>query len=304
MGKPVLLDVDPGCDDAVLLALAIARDDVDIVGVTTVAGNTALPDATRNALSVLERLDRPDVPVVPGCDRPIVRALETAEDIHGTGGLPERPTEPTIEPEDTDAVSFLLEQSRTVDDLTVIATGPLTNIAVALAVDPSLPHRIDLAVMGGAAQVAGNVTDAAEFNFYVDPEAAARVVRDASPRIVGLDVTQRATLPPARIESLVTRGEPLRSIAGWLAYTAPGTIQREGIDEPVPLHDPVVLVDLLDGVLTYESTALQVDHTSGITRGALTYDDRDGGKPATALAVDIDVEYFRTAVFDAVERLA
>lgn len=303
MGKPVVLDVDPGCDDAAMLALALASDAVEVLGVTTVAGNASLPDATQNALAVLERLDRTDVPVIPGCDRPLVRDLVTAEHVHGEGGLPGVESEPSTAPRAGDAVSFLLEQSRTRSDLTVVATAPLTNVAVAHAIDPDVVDRIDLRVMGGAARVGGNVTAAAEYNFYADPEAAARVVRDAEPCVVGLDVTERATLPADRLEALAGQDEPVRSIAGWLAYATPETIATEGIDEPVPLHDPAVLVDLVGEVLSYEPASLTVDHSSGPSRGALIRDDRPGAEPTATFAVDIDVAAFRETVEDVLARL-
>lgn len=300
MSRPVLLDVDPGCDDAAMIALALASDDLEVVGVTTVAGNARLEDTTRNALAVLERVDRPDVPVVPGCDRPLVEPLETAEGVHGAGGLPGERPDPEIAPVDGDAVSFLLEESRRIEDLTVVATGPLTNVAAALAVDPGFAERVaGIHVMGGAVRVGGNASAAAEYNVYADPEAAARVVRDAHPRVVGLDVTERATLAPGKVEALVDAGEPVRTIAGWLAYETPEAVAREGIDESQPLHDPAVVVDLLSGVLDYEAAALAVDHGDGISRGALLRDDREAAPaPNAEVAVDIDVGAFRATALD------
>jgi len=306
MSRPVLLDVDPGCDDAAMLALALASEAVEVVGATTVAGNAALADTTRNALSVLERMDRPDVPVVPGCDRPLVEPLETAEGVHGPGGLPGERPDPGIAPHEGDAVSFILERSRTIEDLTLIATGPLTNVATALAVDPGLPERLDsIRVMGGAARVGGNASAAAEYNFYADPEAAARVLRDAAPRVVGLDVTRRATLVPATVESLADRGEPARSVAGWLAYATPETVATDGVAESQPLHDPLVLVDLLVGVLDYEPAALAVDHGAGVSRGALLWDDRESAPdPNAELATDVDVGAFRATTIRLLDALS
>jgi len=300
MSRPVLLDVDPGCDDAVMLALALASDDLEVVGVTTVAGNARLENTTRNALTVLERVGRPEVPVVPGCDRPLVEPLETAEEVHGAGGLPGERPDPGIAPVDGDAVSFLLEESRRIDDLTVVATGPLTNVAAALAVDPGLADRVaGIHAMGGAVRVGGNASAAAEYNFYADPEAASRVVRDASPRVVGLDVTERATLAPGKIEALAGAGEPVRTIAGWLAYETPEIVTREGLASSQPLHDPAVVVDLLSGVLDYEAAALRVDHGAGLSRGALLRDDRETAPaPNAEVAVDVDVGAFRATVLD------
>jgi purine nucleosidase len=306
MTRRVVLDVDPGCDDAAMIALALASDELDVVGVTTVAGNARLHDTTRNALAVLERLGRADVPVVPGCDRPLVEPLETAEEVHGTGGLPGERPDPSSAPTEGNAVSFLLEQSRRIEDLTVVATGPLTNVAAALAVDPALADRVaGIHVMGGAVGVGGNASAAAEYNFYADPEAAARVVRDANPRIVGLDVTERATLPPAKIEALARAGEPVRTIAGWLAYETPETVAREGVRASQPLHDPAVVVDLLSGVLDYETATLEVDHGSGVSRGALLRDEREAAAaPNAEVALDLDVGAFRATALDLLDGFA
>ena len=306
MTRPVLLDVDPGCDDAAMLAMALASDAVEVVGVTTVAGNAGLADTTRNALSVLDLMGRPDVPVVPGCDRPLVDPLETAEAVHGAGGLPGDRPDPGIEPADRDAVAFILERSRAVEGLTLLATGPLTNVAAALAVDPALPDRLDaIRVMGGAARVGGNASAAAEFNFYADPEAAARVVRDGSPSVVGLDVTERATLVPATVESLAAGDEPARTVAGWLAYATPETVEREGVERGRPLHDPLVLIDLLVDVLEYDPAALAVDRGPGLSRGALLWDGREAAPdPNAVLATDVDVGAFRATAIGLLDSLS
>jgi purine nucleosidase len=310
MTRPLLLDVDPGCDDAAMLAMALASERIEVVGVTTVAGNATLPDTTRNTLTVLDLLDRPDVPVVPGCDRPLVEPLETAEGVHGDGGLPGERPDPGIDSREGDAVSFIRERSRAMEDLTLVATGPLTTVAAALAIDPALPERLDaIHVMGGAVSVGGNASAAAEYNFYADPAAAARVVRGASPRVVGLDVTERATLRPETIEALVEREDPLRTVAGWLAYATPEAIAREGLDRGRPLHDPLVLVDLLAGVLEFEPAALEVDHGPGISRGALLRDEpvdatRDPPEPNAEVALDVDVTAFREATLDLLASLS
>jgi purine nucleosidase len=306
MTRPVLLDLDTGCDDAVMLAMALASDAVEVVGVTTVAGNATLPDTTRNTLSVLEALGRPDVPVVPGCDRPLVAPAETAEAIHGDGGLPGERPDPGIDHRDGNAVSFIRDRSRAIEDLTLVATGPLTNVATALAVDPGLAERLGaLHVMGGAVRAGGNASPVAEYNFYADPEAAARVVREGHPSVVGLDVTRRATLSPATIETLVDREEPLRAIAGWLAYATPETIIRDGLDRGRPLHDPLVLVDILADVLVSEPAVLAVDHGGGISRGALLRDQRpDAPSPNAEFAVDVDVGAFRETTLDLLESLS
>lgn len=305
MTRPVLFDVDPGCDDAAMLAMALASEEIEVVGVTTVAGNASLTDTTRNALSVLDLFDRPDVPVVPGCDRPLVAPLETAEEVHGAGGLPGERPDPGIDPADGHAATFMSERAGEVEDLTLVATGPLTNVAAAIALDPGLPERLDaIQLMGGAVRAGGNASAAAEYNLYADPEAAARVIRDGSPGVIGLDVTERATLRPDTIEALVERGEPLRTVAGWLAYETPETVAGEGLDRGRPLHDPLVLLDLFAGVLDYARAVLAVDHSQGISRGALLRDERaDSEEHNAEVAVDIDLGTFRGAALDLLESM-
>src|SRR5213078_2758837 len=188
---PILIDCDPGHDDAIALLLALASPEVDILGVTSVAGNQTLEKTTANAIRVLEFAGRGDVPVAAGAERPLVREPYVAAYVHGETGLDGPDLPPARrEPVDQHAVDFLAER---IDGATLVATGPLTNVALLLARDEQAgPERIVL--MGGAI-AEGNVTPAAEFNIWADPEAAARVFSSGlDVTMVGLDVTHQALL--------------------------------------------------------------------------------------------------------------
>jgi len=297
MSRKLLLDTDPGCDDAVALAAALASDDLEVVGVTTVAGNAPVADTTRNARAVLERLGRTDVPVAAGCPAPLTRDLVTAEEVHGSGGITGDLPAPTAGTVDAPAVEFIREAvAEHGEDLTIAAVGPLTNLAAAIAIDPSLPAAVDdVYVMGGAADCPGNTTPAAEFNLYVDPEAAARVFAAATPRMVGLDVTHEATVPADYVERLAAGDEPDRSLAAWLGYSEVDEILAGGLDGPQVVHDATVIVDVLADVLDYRELRVDVGTGDGLCRGA-TVADVTGvtdDEPNARVALGVDVERFR-----------
>lgn len=305
MGRKVLLDVDPGCDDAVALAIALAAPELDVVGLTTVAGNTTVDNATHNALAILELLGEADVPVAKGADRPIVGDLETAESIHGPGGIRGDLPAPSTDPVDQHAVDFLLDRATEVgEDLTILAVGPQTNLATALVKEPTLPSLVDeIYLMGGSATCVGNKTPVAEANFHNDAVAAQRVVRSARPRAVGLDVTNRATVPLDDLDVLLASPPPLDAFGAWLDY--PEDVRRLGAGSEPAVHDAAVVAHLLDDVLTFEPAHLDVDATGGPSHGAVVCDRREvgGREPNGTVAVDIDVEGFRSVVDRTIARL-
>jgi len=304
MANKVLLDVDPGTDDALLLAMLLEHDDWDVVGVTTVAGNTTLDNTTRNALAVLESFDRTDVPVARGAHRPFADEREGAEWVHGEGGIRGDLPDPTAEPVRADASQFILERVREHgEDLTIAAVGPLTNVAVALTRDPALPGLIgDLYFMGGAATTAGNVTPAAEFNVHADPEAASRVVQDTDPRMVGLGVTEPAVLPAELVESWRSGDDLQATVGEWCNY--PDALRHDG-GYSVP--DVVVGADMIADVLAFERLPLTVDTSEGPSRGATIADTRaeadEKADPNASVATGVDVERFREVVVEFVESL-
>lgn len=302
MSTSLLIDTDPGNDDAVLLALATVAEGIDVVGVTSVAGNDRLEHTTWNASAVLDWFGNGDVPVAPGAAAPLIRELETASAIHGPRGLHELPPEPTNDPVSTAGANAIVEQARThPEKLTLVAVGPLTNVALALALEPDLPDLLDdLYVMGGAAFVGGNVTPMAEYNFYADPEAARRVVREAHPKLVGLDVTNHATVPPKTIREWAMEQEPFRTMAAWMAYTSLENLDQALADDgPASVHDATVGVELLTEILTFEPSYAEIE-TCGSCRGTLICDDQGvtGNAPNVEVAVDIDAAAFRETLLE------
>ncbi len=320
MATKVLIDTDPGVDDALALTTALGHPDLSVVGLTTVAGNTTLENATRNALSILTMAGRTDVPVAAGCERPLVGDLTTAEWVHGEGGLRGDLPTPEADPVDAHAADFLADAAHEHgDDLVLACIGPPTNLALALARDPDLADVVsDVYLMGGAFRGPGNVTPAAEANFHNDPEAASRAVEDATPRLVGLDVTDRATVPRDRIRraragedcgddrdtgSEATENDPLTTVDEWLDYPENSLDFRP--DGAHVVHDTAVVADVAAGVLDFERYAVEVDTTGGPSRGSSVADlrgvtDRD---PNARVATDIDVEAYRDVVVESTLRL-
>ncbi|MEM4782344.1 MAG: nucleoside hydrolase, partial [Halalkalicoccus sp.] len=241
-----------------------------------------------------------DLPVARGADRPLVKEQDTAEFIHGEGGLKGDLPAPSREPVDTSGAEFIVEQARKDGNLTIAAIGPLTNLALALGIEPDLPEYLErVLVMGGAIYAPGNRTPAAEANLHADPDAANRVLQSLDPTFVGLGVTMRATLDPADLDLSGPRGE---LVEGWLDYYPDHVKERYGIDGS-PIHDAAVIAHLAEGVVTTESRALAIDTSEGPCRGALVADEYgvteepENGR----VALDIDVERFRAAMSRAIE---
>ena len=296
MSRLVHFDVDPGCDDAVMLAMALGHDAIDVAGLSTVAGNSTVENTTRNAVGILEALGRTDVPVARGCDRPLVDDLTTAEWVHGEHGIRGGIPRPTGGVRETHGADFIVEQAREFgSELTIAAVGPLTNLGLALAKAPDLPELVDeIYLMGGAALTIGNATPMAEANFHNDPHAASRVMQDASPRMVGLDVTNRATVAPERITEYRSAGGILETVAAWLDY--PDEVVNFGGGTGPAIHDAAVVADLIDSdVLTFEHYPVEIDTTGGPSHGAVVCDKQDVlDRPANAsVAIDIDTDRYR-----------
>jgi inosine-uridine nucleoside N-ribohydrolase len=294
--RTVILDVDPGCDDAVMMAMALGSDAVDVVGVTTVAGNSTLKNTTHSAASILTMAGRSEIPLAKGCHRPLVDSLDLAEWIHGENGIRGDLPVPTVDPVSTPAPEFIIEKSKQYGaELTLVAVGPLTNIAVALAQDPGLRERIgSLVLMGGAAMTAGNATPVAEANFHNDPAAASRVLQDGKPKMVGLDVTNAATVEPDYRERLAERPPPGRTLATWFDYP-PEIMSLTEESEGPAIHDAAAVADLIDDVLTYDRFHATVDTSGGPSHGSVICDVNGvtGEAENVAVATEIDVASYR-----------
>ena len=260
MSAPILIDCDPGHDDAIALMLAIASPELDVRAVTTVAGNTTLDKTTANAIRVLDLLER-GTPVAAGADRPLVRDLVVAEYVHGRSGL-DGPTllPPTREADSRHAIELLAEMIEASDrPVTLVPVGPLTNIALLLAVHPRLVDRIDRVVLMGGSMAQGNVTPSAEFNIYVDPEAAQRVFSSGlDVTMIGLDVTHQALLTPDAAARLASGGPVSRFVAdlfGFFSHTETG-----GEGRGAPIHDAVAVAHLIwPDLVTTETRDVRVD---------------------------------------------
>ena len=288
----IVLDCDPGHDDAIALLLALASPEVELLGVTTVAGNQTLEKTTANAIRVLEFVGR-DIPVAAGADRPLVRDQVVASNVHGETGL-DGPDLPPAQasPLDQHAVDFLAEQIREHDGaITLVPTGPLTNVALLLALHPDArPERIVL--MGGAI-AEGNVTPAAEFNIWCDPEAAARVFASGiDVTMIGLDVTHEALFTPAHVSRL--EGEVGKMVSELMRFY--GEFHRTVYNfDGSPIHDAVAVAHVLrPDLVRTEHLNTEIDVESELCRGRTVVDvwRRSGREPNSHVGVEIDADGF------------
>jgi inosine-uridine nucleoside N-ribohydrolase len=294
---PIILDVDPGHDDAVAIMLACGAPGLELLAVTTVAGNAPLEKTTNNALRVLSLIGRPEVPVGAGASAPLVRPLRTAVDIHGESGLegPEIP-DPSSEPDKRGAVELMVDAVRgSSEPVTLVPVGPLTNVALFLREHPELKERVArISLMGGSIGL-GNTTPAAEFNVYVDPEAAREVFECGLPvTMIGLDVTHRAGAGPAQRERLRSLGQHGGVVAELLEFFAATYERVYGFDVP-PLHDPVAVAAVLEpALLETRSMRVDVECESELTRGETVCDfyGVTGRPPNAEVGVALDREGF------------
>ena len=311
--KPVILDVDPGHDDAVALMLACGHPGLDLLAVTTVAGNVSLEKTTHNALRVLSLVGCTDVPVGAGASEPLERPLHTAEDIHGKSGLdgPEEIPAASFETDERGAAALIADTLQaTSEPVTLTPVGPLTNIATFLREHPDLKDRVArISLMGGSMGL-GNTTPAAEFNIYVDPEAAREVFASGLPiTMTGLDVTHQAGAGPDVRERLRATGRVGGVVAGFLDFFATTYKSVFGFDAP-PLHDPVAVAAVLEpDLLKTRPMRVDIECESDLTRGETVCDfyGVTGRPPNAEVGVELDREaFFRLleAVFRKVSKSA
>jgi purine nucleosidase len=277
--RKIIIDTDPGQDDAVAILLALASpEELEVLGITVVAGNVPLHFTIRNARMVCELAGRRDVAIHAGCDAPLQRALVTAEHVHGNTGLngPVLP-EPTMPVQATHAVDFIIDTVRreAPGTVTLCPLGPLTNIATALMRAPDIASRIsEIVLMGGAYFEVGNITPAAEFNIYVDPEAASVVFACGAPiTVMSLDVTHKALVTPERNERFRGLGSAV-GVAGAQMTDFFERFDKEKYgSEGAPLHDPCVTAYLIRPELfTGRHINVEIETGSDLTRGMTVAD--------------------------------
>ncbi len=308
--RSIVIDCDPGADDAIALLLALASpDELDVVGVTTVAGNVGLDRTSDNALRICELAGRDDVPVHAGCPGSILRPRSDARHVHGETGLDGVDLPPPASAiADRHAVDFLIETcAARPGDVTLCAMGPLTNVALAMIKDPGIVDNVDEIVLMGGAIGAGNVTPSAEFNIYVDPHAAAVVFASGAPlTMIGLDVTHQAIVTPERLDAVRAIDTSVgRAAAGLLDHYHRVDLERYGVAGS-PLHDPCVIAYLLQPELFSGREAfVEVETRNEATMGRTVVDlwNATGREPNATVIERIDADGFFELLIERLARL-
>jgi len=307
MTRAIVIDADPGQDDAVAILMALASPEIDVLAVTTVAGNVPQPLVTNNALALVE-LAGTETPVYQGCVRPMLRDLYTAEYVHGPTGIDGADLPPPVSKAgDAHAVDYLIQVCLERDGVTLVPVGPLTNIAMAIVKEPTIVPRIrEIVWMGGGFFEGGNTTPAAEFNAYVDPHAAQVVMScDAPLTIFPLDVTHQALIMPDHLErfrALGTRAGD--SVAGMLDFYERFDLAKYGT-AGAPLHDPCTIAYLLDpGLFEGKKVHVEVETGSETTIGMTVMDwwEVTGQEANATVMCRVDGERFMDRVIAEISR--
>ncbi|MCS7488923.1 pyrimidine-specific ribonucleoside hydrolase RihA [Raoultella planticola] len=299
MALPIILDCDPGHDDAIAIVLALASPELDVKAITSSAGNQTPEKTLRNVLRMLTMLQRQDIPVAGGARKPLMRELIIADNVHGESGLdgPALP-EPDFAPQSVTAVELMAKTLReSPQPVTIVATGPQTNVALLLNSHPELHDKIARIVMMGGAMVLGNWQPAAEFNIYVDPEAAEIVFQSGIPVVMaGLDVTHRAQIHGLDIERFRQLGNPVATIVAelldfFMEYHKDAKWGFTG----APLHDPCTIAwllkpELFTSVERWVGVETQGKYTQGMT--VVDYYFLTGNQPNTTVLLDVDRDGF------------
>jgi purine nucleosidase len=310
--RKIIIDTDPGQDDAVAILLALASpEDIDVLGITAVAGNVPLAMTQKNALIVCELAGKTDIPVFAGCSAPLARKLVTAEHVHGKTGLdgPDLP-DPVMPLQDRHGVEFIVETLRRepAGTVTLCPLGPLTNIATAFQNAPDIMDRVQqIVLMGGAYFEVGNITPAAEFNIYVDPEAADIVFNSGCEIVVmPLDVTHKALTTAPHIDGFRALGTQVGdTVAAWTDFFERFDKEKYG-SKGAPLHDPCVIAYLIEPeIFSGRHVNVEIETQSDLTRG-MTVADWWGvtDRPATAVFMgDVDADRFFALLTERIGRL-
>ncbi|MEU5899666.1 MULTISPECIES: nucleoside hydrolase [Streptomyces] len=310
MPRKIILDCDPGHDDAIAMLLAHGNPDVDLVAVTTVVGNQTLEKVTRNALSVARIANITGVPFAAGCPRPLVRDVENAPDIHGESGIdgPVMP-EPTLALDERHAVDLIIDtvMAHEPGEITIVPTAGLTNIALAARKEPRIVERVREVVLMGGGYHTGNWSPVAEFNIKIDPEAAHIVFNESWPvTMVGLDLTHQALATPEVIERIGKVGTgPALFVNELLDFFGAMYLEAQGFDAP-PVHDPCAVAYVIDpSVMTVRKAPVDIELTGTLTLGMTVTDFRAPAPDdcTTQVAVDLDHTRFWDLIVDALERI-
>ncbi len=306
MPRPIIIDTDPGIDDAVAILLALASPEIEVLGLVAVAGNLPLAATARNALSIAELAGRPELPVYAGCPRPLGRPRIDAEDAHGAGGLGDLVLPPPAAPlRPEHGVLYLIDRlcGAAPKSITLCALGPLTNIAMALVAAPDITAGVaDLVLMGGASHGSGNMTPAAEFNIYADPHAASVVFDSFLPiTMVPLDVTEEVRSTPERIAPIRALGT---RVGGAIAELLG---PRQALAKPpMAMHDPCVIAYLLAPELFHwreVNVAIETESPLAIGMTLIDWRGISGRKPNARVIEAVDADGVYRLLADRLARL-
>jgi len=310
--RHIIIDTDPGQDDAMAILLALASpEEIEVLGITAVAGNVPLALTQVNARKVCELAGKPDVKVYAGCDRPLDRTLVTAEHVHGKSGLdgPDLP-DPVMPLQEAHAVDFIIDTLRAANSgtVTLCALGPLTNLALAFRKAPDIIPRVqEIVIMGGAYFEVGNVTPTAEFNIYVDPHAADIVFKSGIPLVVmPLDVTHKALVTAARNDAFRALGNPVGVAAAQMTDFFERYDREKYGSAGAPLHDPCVTAYLIAPELfTGRHINVEIETMSELTLGMTVADWWwvTGRVPNALFMGDLDADGFFALLTDRLARL-
>ncbi len=310
--RKIIIDTDPGQDDAVAILLALASpEDIEVLGITAVAGNVPLPLTQKNACIVCELAGKPDVKVYAGCDAPLTRPLVTAEHVHGKTGLdgPNLP-DPVMALQDGHAVDFIIKTLRKQPEntVTLCPLGPLTNIATAFEKAPDIVDRVqEIVLMGGAYFEVGNITPTAEFNIYVDPEAADIVMKSGVPIVImPLDVTHKVLVTKERNDAFRNIGTHVgKSVASMTEFFERFDIEKYG-SLGAPLHDPCVTAYLIKpDLFKGRFVNVEIEVNSDLTRGMTVADwwGVTNRKPNAKFIGSVDAQDFFDLLTERLARL-
>lgn len=304
----IILDCDPGHDDMMAIMLATASSELELLGITTVAGNQTGPKTFENARRIITLLGI-DVPLARGSDRPITRELITAPQIHGSSGLDGAelpgPDAPFL---NCHAVDFIIDTLKASDEkITLVPTGPLTNIGLALIKAPEIKDKIKEIVLMGGAVYDSNMTPGSEFNIFVDPEAAREVfLSGLAVTMVGLDVTNKSLLSFAQADEMISWGGKISSVVGPLMkFFAQANLDYFGING-APIHDALTVATLVNhSVVEFENWYVDVETRGELTRGQTVADvyGVTGNEPNCKVAMKVNNDLFMSIMMDAVRKL-